>query len=110
MKKIIGRKIVLGSILEPHPLRPGWSLEKHYVQRNPDDEANKSVNALNVVEEVLSVSMKDLVKATRVLEAAKLRQEKEELRKDETILGHQLQMAIVAGLVEKGGFKIDLIT
>ena len=68
------------------------------------------MNPVNIVEEVLSVSMKDLVKATRVLEATNLRQKKEELRKDETILGHQLQMAIVAGLVEKGGFKIVKIT
>ena len=93
---------MLGSILAPHPLRPGWTLRSHHVQRNPDDEANKSANALNVVEEVLSVSMED-----RVLEAANLRQKKEELRKDETILGHQLQMAIVAGLVERGNLKVE---
>ena len=98
---------MLGSILAPHPLRPGWSLRSHHVQRNPDDEANKSANALNVVEEVLSVSTEDLVKATRVLEAANLRQKKEELRKDETILGHQLQMAIVAALVERGDLKVE---
>ena len=83
-------------------MRPGWSLERHHVQRNPDDAANESVNTVNVVEEVPSVSMEDLVKATRVLTAANLRQKKGQLRKDETILADQLQMAIVAGLVEKG--------
>ena len=92
----------MGSILVPHPLRPGWSLESHRVQKNTDDKANRSVNTLNIVEEVLSVSMEDLVKATRVLEATNLRQKKEELRNDERILAHQLQTAIVAGLVERG--------
>ena len=99
----VGRKIILGSIIAPHPLRPGWSLERHSVQRNhPDEKASRGVNIVNVVEEVLSVSMEDLVKATRVLTAANLRQKKEEIRKDESILAHQLQMAIVAGLVERG--------
>merc|ERR1712130_919614 len=94
----LARKIVLGSILAPHPLRPGWSLERQYAHRNSDDAAN---NALSIVEEVLSVSNKDLVEATRVLEAASLREKKKELRKDETILGHQLQMAIIAEMVER---------
>ena len=59
------------------------------------------------VEEVLSVSNKDLVKATRVLEAASLREKKKELRKEETILGHQLQMAIIAEMVERGDKNVN---
>ena len=58
-----------------------------------------------IVEEVLSVSIEDLARATRVLEAANLRQEKEELGKDEINLTHQLQTAIIAGLTERGNHR-----
>lgn len=57
------------------------------------------------MEEVLSVSIEDLARATRVLEAANLRQEKEELGKDEINLTHQLQTAIIAGLTERGNHR-----
>ena len=54
---------------------------------------------------MLSVSIEDLARATRVLEAANLRQEKEELGKDEINLTHQLQTAIIAGLTERGNHR-----
>ena len=55
-----------------------------------------------VVDEVVSISKEDLDKATRVLEAASLREEKAELEHKEKISADQFQTAIIAGLVERG--------
>ena len=59
-------------------------------------------NTAVVVEEVVSISKEDLDKATRVLEAASLREEKAELEHKEKISADQFQTAIIAGLVERG--------
>ena len=59
-------------------------------------------NTAVVVDDVVSISKEDLDKATRVLEAASLREEKAKLKHKEKISADQFQTAIIAGLVERG--------